>query len=135
MPGQNAESIPRQAEADWLEAASMTTVMRGLKNSHMLAVGVWVVLALLTVGYAPLPVWAAVVVLTGVALVLRTRLLRGWRGLAGTGRVDAQLEFQRRYRWFWGGMRRRWVCGRWSFRAICRRGPGRRPGCCCWAGG
>lgn len=103
MPGQNAESIPRQAEADWLEAASMTTVMRGLKNSHMLAVGVWVVLALLTVGYAPLPVWAAVVVLTGVALVLRTRLLRGWRGLAGTGRIDAQLEFQRRYRWFWGG--------------------------------
>ena len=103
MPGPNSESTARCTESDWLEAASMTTVMRGLKNSQVLAVGGWVVLALLAVGFAPLPVWAAVVPLSGLGLVLRARLLRGWRRLAGTGwtDADAQLAFLRRHRWFW----------------------------------
>ncbi|MDO5693952.1 MAG: HAMP domain-containing sensor histidine kinase [Pseudomonadota bacterium] len=95
-----AEAVARFSEADWLEAARLTIVMKGLHASGWPALAVAGVLTALSYRYAPTAALFGVLALTVVVTVLRHYFVRGYLQTLRDGHIDQQLAYLRRRRWF-----------------------------------
>ncbi len=93
--------MARFAQADWIEAARYHSVMNGMRASLWPALAAVLALALLTRGEVPAPALYAVLAVVALVQVLRYGFERGYRQRHLRGRIDEQLVYMRRHRWFW----------------------------------
>ncbi|QTD46604.1 sensor histidine kinase [Ottowia testudinis] len=95
-----ADAIARFTEADWVEAARLTAVVKGMAASQLPALVVVAVMAMLSYAHASRPVLLAVLALAAVAAVSRRVFVRGYLRFSDAGEVEQQLAYAHRRRWF-----------------------------------
>lgn len=99
--GRTADSVVRFPEVDWVEAARMAAVMKGMRASQWPALAVVAVLALLSYGHAPQGLLYGVLAVALLAAVLRHLVVRGHEKTVRAGQIDDQLAYLHRQRWIW----------------------------------
>ena len=101
MIGRRTPSVARFSQADWVEAARLQAVMNGMQASQWPALACVLVLALLMRQDVPAAVLYAMLALTAGLQLVRHCFVRGYRRRERQGRVDEQLAYLRRHRWYW----------------------------------
>ncbi len=101
MSYRSHESVNGASQADWIEAARLSILMKGMEASQRPALLVLAALTALSWGDAPLGLIGGALGLSLFVALARVVFLRGYARVAAHGDVKEQLAYVRDRLWFW----------------------------------